>query len=54
VLGLLIELHPQQADLLSNICAGPTVTATDIPKDAGSSAWRGDKESLDQGVLPLA
>jgi hypothetical protein len=30
VLGLLVELEPQQAELLERICAGPTLSAADL------------------------
>lgn len=31
VLGLLVELEPAQADLLTRICDGPTIPSTDLP-----------------------
>jgi hypothetical protein len=53
VLGLLIELHPRQADLLDRVCAGPTVSAADIPRNT-STVWGEGHASPDQGMLPLA
>jgi hypothetical protein len=56
VLGLLIDLEAQQAELLERICAGPLISADDLAAAAEDSAIakpKGTKKRVDSQTAPL-
>ena len=56
VLGLLIDLEPQQAELLERICSGPLISAADLAeatRDKPSVKPKGTKKRVDSQTAPL-
>jgi hypothetical protein len=56
VLGLLIDLEPQQAELLERICSGPLISAEDLTAAAEDSVLakpKRTKKRVDSQTAPL-
>jgi hypothetical protein len=56
VLGLLIDLEPQQAELLERICSGPLISAEDLAASAEDSVLakpKSTKKRVDSQTAPL-